>query len=503
MSNPVMEDKSIACSDQKPPKDTSIYIHSAIGIALMALFQFLPPIGAITPVGMKCVGAFIGMVYLWSLVDTLWPSLLGLCVIGMSGFAGPGPQGFKATMLTAFGTDTVLLTIFAMILFGALYEVGCTQYIANWFLTRKMISGRPYVFLAIFYVACYVLSALVSPIASLIMLWPMTLSLMETLGIERCDNFWPFFFVGTFVVSTLGQPLFPFMGAQLIVVSAFQQMSGMTVAYLPYMALNVVMTFIIMTTYLLVLKFIIRPDVSKLKAVDADVIREQNQLPPMNIRQKSFLILLPIYITLLLLPSFLPKTLPVIRTLALLGPLGVTVLCCVVFCVIRFAGKPMLEFKEVAYNQFNWGIYFMIAAAVYAANTLSADATGVKQFLLVALNPILGGRSEMTFVFMMFAVALLLTNFANNAAMAVVLMPVIIAFSEQMSINPLPVAMGITMMVFVAMLTPSASPHAGMMWGRKDIYTTGDILRIGLPVCILSLLYYAFIGYPLTKLLFA
>lgn len=165
MTEPVMTDKDLACSDKRPPGDMKIYIHSAVGILLMVIFQFIPAGGGITPIGMKVLGAFLGMVYLWSLVDTLWPSLLGLLVIGLSGFAGEGIQGMRATMMTAFGQDTVLITIFAMILFGTLYEVGATHYIANWFLTRKAISGRPYVFLTIFYMGCFVLSALISPIA--------------------------------------------------------------------------------------------------------------------------------------------------------------------------------------------------------------------------------------------------------------------------------------------------------------------------------------------------
>ncbi len=62
----------------------------------MVLFQFLPVMAPITPIGMKMVGAFLGMVYLWSMVDTLWPSLLGLVVMSLSGFAGEGMQGVKA-----------------------------------------------------------------------------------------------------------------------------------------------------------------------------------------------------------------------------------------------------------------------------------------------------------------------------------------------------------------------------------------------------------------------
>ena len=65
----------------------------------------------------------------------------------------------------------------------------------------------------------------------------------------------------------------------------------------------------------------------------------------------------------------------------------------------------------------------------------------------------------------------------------------------------MPVATGVILMVFVAMLTPAASPHAGMMHGMRSIYNTKDILRIGFPMCLLALVLYIFIGYPLAKMM--
>lgn len=157
--------------------------------------------------------------------------------------------------------------------------------------------------------------------------------------------------------------------------------------------------------------------------------------------------------------------------------------------------------RKLPYRQFNWGIFFMIAAAVYGANTLSNEETGIPTFLINVLTPLLGGRSEMVFVAILFTVALIVTNFANNAAMAVTLMPVVLNFSNQLDINPMPVATGVILMVFVAMLTPAASPHAGMMHGMKKIYSTKEILAVGFPICILALVLYIFVGYPLCKLL--
>lgn len=144
----------------------------------------------------------------------------------------------------------------------------------------------------------------------------------------------------------------------------------------------------------------------------------------------------------------------------------------------------------------------MIAAALFGANAIASDEVGAKVFLIQKLSPILGGHSEIVFAFILFTIALIITNFANNAAMAVVLMPIIVTFCEQMGVSPIPCAMGVSMMVFVAMLTPAASPHSSMLHGRKDLVSTGDIMRIGIPISVGAVLLYTIIGYPLAKILF-
>ena len=44
-------------AEAKKKKDL-YYVHTAIGLAITARFWVMPPIEPITPVGMKCVGAF-------------------------------------------------------------------------------------------------------------------------------------------------------------------------------------------------------------------------------------------------------------------------------------------------------------------------------------------------------------------------------------------------------------------------------------------------------------
>ena len=482
----------------------SLYpLHLIIGFGILILFWLLPPIDPITPLGMRCVGAFLSMVYLWSAVETLWPSLVGLFVLAISGYGGDG--GFNGVWMNAIGADTVLLTLFAMVLMGGMDAIGDTKYIARWFLTRKLFKGRPVVFLGTYYALCFVLASVTQPMISLILLWPISTSFMENLGIKKGERIWSYFFVGMFAVSTLAQPLFPFKGAELIPYAAFQKMTAsmgnpMSIPMLSYMVVCFVVTALFIIIYLLLIKFVLRVDLSKLKAIDPEMLEKTIQLPPMNKRQIIYLIMLPCFLLMILVPSVVKGNI-ICNALSTIGPLGVSLSWIILFLVVRIDGEPLLNFKEVAYRKFDWGIFFMIAAAVYGANTLSNDSTGVPDFLVQVLTPVLGGRSETAFVAIMFTFALILTNFANNAAMAVVLMPVVLNFSNQLGINPMPVATGVILMVFVAMLTPAASPHAGMMHGMKNIYDKKDIYRIGVPICLGVLLLYIFVGYPLAKML--
>ena len=120
----------------------------------------------------------------------------------------------------------------------------------------------------------------------------------------------------------------------------------------------------------------------------------------------------------------------------------------------------------------------------------------------VSAKPVLG-KFVFVFVLLLLAFALITTNFANNAGMAVVLLPVVMAFADQYpAVDTVVICMSITMMVFVALMTPAASPYCGMMHARTDAISLKEITKLGFPMCIIALLVYTFIGFPIANLLF-
>ena len=81
----------------KPSKNTKYFIHSFIGIVVMFGFGLLPPFAPLTPLGMKYIGILLGLIYLWSLVEMLWPSIMALVAVILTGqFSGAAitPKAF-------------------------------------------------------------------------------------------------------------------------------------------------------------------------------------------------------------------------------------------------------------------------------------------------------------------------------------------------------------------------------------------------------------------------
>ena len=123
--------------------------------------------------------------------------------------------------------------------------------------------------------------------------------------------------------------------------------------------------------------------------------------------------------------------------------------------------------------------------------------------MIQTLQPLLGGKPEIVFIFLLLAFALITTNFANNAGMAVVLIPVVLAFADQYpGVDPIVICMSICMMVFVALLTPAASPYCGMLHARKDLVEYKEIMQLFLPMVVIALVLYTLVGYQIAKILF-
>ena len=114
------------------------YIHILITLFFMFGFGYLPPFGTITPMGMKILGLFIGVVYAYSTLEIIWPSLLAIVVFGLSGFT----DGMDTAASMMLGNSTVFQVITQNMTAGAIVIYGFGKWFVRWSLTKKMFQGK-------------------------------------------------------------------------------------------------------------------------------------------------------------------------------------------------------------------------------------------------------------------------------------------------------------------------------------------------------------------------
>lgn len=478
-------------------KDLSYYILAAIGVLITFGFGYLPPIEPITPIGMKVLGIFLGMIFLWSFVSLLWPSLLGIVAIIISGYA-PLPVVIKMS----FGDVVPVLILFAMVLFGAIQNAGVTKYISRWFLTRKVINGKPVVFSFVFIYSGYILSALSANILPIILfMWAILYSVLDDVGYKKGEKYTTIMVIGTLFGCISGQAAKPFTGSALMIAGAYDKVSGGQLDYLRYMSFGFIMSTIGLLLFALLIKYVFRPDMSKIKNISAERFK-RDKLPPMGPEQKLMMGALFGYLIMVLLPSILPKTLPGVNILAKIGPLGVVILFVVALSIIKINGKPSLNFREIAAKHIGWDIYILVAMAMAISSAMTSDVTGITEFLAESLKPVLGGHSFFTFVAILVIFSTAITQFANNGVMGVLLMPVVKIFSEQSGGSFEAAATVMIFALHTAFLTPAASPYAALLYGNKDWVEQKDVIKYGGLICIMAILMYTVIGVPLMSLIY-
>ncbi|RYD05812.1 hypothetical protein N752_07930 [Desulforamulus aquiferis] len=286
-----------------------------------------------------------------------------------------------------------------------------------------------------------------------------------------------------------------------MIVGSFEKVTKTQLDYLPYMVFGFVMCSLGIVIYSLLIKFVFRPDMSKIANINTERF-EQDKLPPMTLQQKILFGCLFGYLILILLPSILPKTIGVIAFIDKIGPVGVVLFFIVGLCSIKVDNKPVIDFKEIIGRYVTWDVYFLVCMAMVISGALTGEGTGIKEFTIQALNPLLGDRSPIVFATILLLFSMTITNIANNGVMGVLLMPIIYTFASQNGANPVAITTAVIFALHMAILTPAASPYAAILIGNKEWVDPKDVLKYGGIIVISSFFLYLLIGMPLANLIY-
>lgn len=454
------------------------YIHSLICIVIMFGFKYIPPFtDSITEVGMNSLGIFLGVLYGWSFVSMIWPSLLGMIACGFTGL-----MTVQDSFLQGFGADVVLVTLFVFMFAAFMEQSGLNRWIANWFISRKVVIGRPYVFLTMMTLSAWVLSAFSQIFAAIIVLWSVFYSMSKELGFEKKSPFVNCVLFGIVVGGTLGAITFPFNPMDVIVLGMMQSSVGLTVNYVTFSLFNIVFCGIIVLLYTVLVKFVFRPDVGILSEKVDRFAHLRNV--KMDSDQKMAVIALVIFLLMLLTPGILPADWPFVSILSGLSVSGSAVIVLIVLMIVRNKksgqNEAILNWGKAAARGVNWDVIILLASTMPISAALESDESGVLATCESFLRSQIGDMSPLLAIAFISVALAIITQFTHNAVLLIIFVPMLCPLVESFGINPIVMAVTLMFAVQSAPATPGASTQAAMVFSNTEWVDKGMVFKLAL-----------------------
>ncbi len=478
---------------------TKYYIHCAIMFVLAFVIASLPPFAGITPLGMQVLGIFVAAIYGWSVLGLLWPSLFILVAMGCTEYCT-----VKEAFAAGFGNDTVFTLVFIFAFAAYLEESGLSQYIANWFISRKIGEGRPWVFTMLIFAAAFVLSAFVSTFATIIIVWGIFYKICESVGVERKSNYATMVIAGIVITAALTGIIFTFKPFTLIFYGMVVNATGMTdltLPFIPWLSYNLIIGIVLIGLYLLCARFIMRPDVTLVKEAGSKLayLREQR----MNKEQKVAMGVLVLFIASQVIPSFLPKGMPAKVFLDNLGILGCTVIALIALMIFRSKeGKPIAEVGSLINKGISWDIVIMLAATMPLCDALEADSTGIITSVMGWMTSVLSGASPTMFLILVVVLFICTTQIAHNLVLMLVFIPLLAKMGLSYGIHPFVIINVIWFCAQSAFLLPASSSLSAMTYGNVQWISTKRAYMYNGMFVIIAMFVMVVLGVPLAQFIF-
>ena len=453
------------------------YLHTAICLFIMFAFGQLPPVEPLTPLGMNLIGIFFGVLYGWIFIEIVWPSLAGLLALMLIG-------GYKPMMLLnkSFGDPVVQMMFFIFVFCATISHYGLSRFISLWFITRNFVKGRPWIFTLTFLGSIFLLGGLTSASPAAIIGWSILYGVCELCGYRKGDGYPTMMVFGIVFAAQVGMSIIPFKQVPLTVFSAYETMAGVGIDYGKYMVIAILVCVLAAIFFVLMSRYIFRPDMSKLVDLDVSKLDTEGSLQ-LNKIQKVILFFLILLVALLLAPNFLPRDFFVTRFLKAIGNTGIVVLLVTVMAAIKVDGKALLNFKIMVDSGVTWGIVLLLALVQPLSGAMAKPESGITPFLMQVLDPLISGGSPLFFALFIGFAAMALTQVMNNGAVGVAFMPILNSYCQATGVPPeIPLIM-IVMNVHYAFLTPAASASAALLHGNdwsdtKNIWKTAPLVLL-------------------------
>jgi len=390
------------------------------------------------------------------------------------------------------------MMVVMLVIMQLLNDTGATEVIAAKLMSNKLTLGKPWFFMGFFLLGVYV-CAILNGIVALMLFMGFLRQICNTTGIPLRSKFTAVMGIGMIISGLLGQTSLPFYQGGLQYAATYSMMFQQPIPYAQWMIFFFIVGMLMIVFTVLTARFVVRVDVTPLKNLDPSIFGDntkftKDQMIPVG----AFLL----FVVILLATSFLPATNPIVVFLNELTIFGqVAILAGLLMLLKKEDGTPFFDYNACSARGLSWDVVFMVALIMPMAQFLCGADTGVSAFLAMLIQPLMV-LPPLVFIFVALAIAMFLTNFANNFVIAIIIMPILATFAGQIGMSPLAPIMVLIISTQLAFATPGASFPSGIVYSFSDIIDAPMMMKYAWIFVVAMGIATLAVAYPVAMLLF-
>lgn len=466
----------------KPKLYAKEYVHILIAcLIFLVVFFGLSPTNGLTREGVTLLAIIAPTIYMWLFVNTHWVSLLFLALLAMTGSMTP-----NEVWSGSLGHFAIMLVLTFSILSENLNETGAIGKIANWFITRKFVQGKPYAFMAMFFASNLVIGLFMQNLALAVMFVALTAQICENLGLKKDDSLYKCFMLGTFWgngVLSIASPIAKSLPN--ILIGLVYTNLGIEITYAQWLLVGIPFSIVMFAVIMICIR-LINPNTDALKNLKLDAIKRYDQ--PLGMRGILTLLGMLLLVLVILLPElFLLLNIFVTLSayLVQIGPIPPAILIIIGLCLIHVKENdrqvPVLDFAKST-QKMPINLLLFVAAVVIMGVPMSSEfdeITGISPWMQHLLYPLTQWLSPFILFVALIVIAVIITNFISNTVVITIFVSLGSALLADHPIGPVVFALVVAFAACMAFLTPSATIAAPLYYGPEHLKAK-EVMRINL-----------------------
>lgn len=474
--------------------DTKKLLKGAVMLVIMLGVGFIPAPEPMTQLGMKIFGIFIGMIFGWIFIDIGSVSIIGIILFILTGCADAA-----TTLAGTFGTQMTMMILAILFLVAYAQDQKLGDFVADWMMHRKSISGKPYLFFFMYLVACFLVSFVSNAVAAMYIMLSIFQTINEKAGFKKNSKESSLFILGILISTLLAETSIPAKGTAAMYIGFYSSITGTTFNGLLYSIALIPFCFAVILLYTLICKLIFRPNFNKLN--EAIQILSQKQPLHMTTEQKRSIVVILIFMLCLMLPGIsLPFSFW--GVFQVLGTGGISLMCIGLFYFLTINDKPIFNLATLS-KGFAWDILFMVCSISFVTGQLTTPQTGVQELLQITIYPYFEHLGPVMLVALLIIGTVILTNLINNfvaGSLMISFASMLLPAFPSLTLDAMFIILTIASMTSYAL--PSACPNTAIAFGLKEYVSFKGMIFYGVLVSAMITLFLCVAVWPFVNLIF-